>query len=192
MQNIDAIEIYKITRMTISDNKKKIESRIEKIKNKISDSVRVGKFNVLYGLEEHFSEDVAEYFRDSGFDVTYNVKDQSLKVSWDFRSYPVNYFINLEKMPQYDKLLKRIDANGEEFSDIIMSIDPLITRYIIKETRSLLKGKTTSFELIEIIGDEYFNIKKMLEMMGLKVSDKKITYGGDYNTFDSEVYIGAN
>lgn len=189
MKNIDAIEIYKATRMTIGDNKKRVESRIEKIKNKIDDSVKLGKFNLLYGLEGHYSDDVIEYFRDSGFDVTYDVRDQVLRVSWDFRSYPVNYFINLEKMPQYDKLLKRIDANGQEFSDIIMSIDPLITRYIIKETRSLLKGKTTSFELIEIMDDEYFNIKDMLEMMGLKVSDKKITYGSEYSTFDSDVYI---
>jgi len=188
---LDAINIHKTTKKNIKEAEKRIERRIEKIETNIIQAINRYEFKLEYGLEKMFSEQIIEYFRDSGFDVEYNKVNQTLSISWEFKNYPINYFIHMENLKEYKKSLKVVE--GKEFSDIIESLDPLKTRDILMEIRHLLKGRNISFHLEELDDYDYPRIKKMLEMMGLAVNPKEVEFCHDYTIYKNiEIYIGAN
>lgn len=188
---LDAINIHKGTKRSIKESQKRIERRIEAIETNIIEVMNKCDFKLEYGLEERFSEQIVEHFRDSGFDVEYNKVNQTLSISWEFKNYPINYFIHMENLKEYKERLKVVD--GKEFSDIIESLDPLKTRDILIEIRNLLKGRNISFHLEELDDYDYPRIKKMLEMMGLTVNPKEVEFCHDYTIYKNiEIYIGAN
>ncbi len=188
---LDAINVYKNTKRSIKESQKRIERRIEKIEEDILIAMNKCEFKMEYGIEERFSEQIVEHFRDSGFDVEYTKSDMTLSVSWNFDNYPTNYFVHTENLKEYRKRLKIV--NGKEFLDVFEVLDPILTRNILIEIRHLLKGRKNSFSIEELDDFDYTNVRKMLEMMGLVVNPKGMEFGNDYTIYkDIEVYIGAN
>lgn len=187
---MDAIEIYKYAKESIEKNKRGSERRINKIKGMIEEEAKLGKFHISYGLEEKFSRAVLNFFRDEGFDVSWDLKNQSMNISWDFSTAPHAYFFYLESMKEYKERLK-VPAIVE-FTEILDSLDTLLSRRILKEIRSLLKNKKTSFELEKLMDYEYEEVRKMLEMIGLTIQPSCIEWGSDYSIYkEIKVNIGA-